>query len=273
MNSAARERGNSMLVMDLDGTLLDSRQQLSARNRKMLERLGEQGIVRVVATGRSLFAARRAIRDDFPIELVHDHRMTGPDIERSLQLLLALGKDFMVQGWVPDTHEFAFHAASKRANPDFEKRLDRYRANARPLALDATESLPCSHIVVIEPHDPFDDSSDYDAIRAALAPLHVVRTTSPLDHRSRWIEIYPEGVGKSFAAERLRHHYGISRQSVYAVGNDFNDEDLLDWSKHAFVVANAHTELHARFTVVPSNEDHGVAAVIERLLSDLRSDT
>ncbi|GIS89619.1 MAG: hypothetical protein CM1200mP18_23290 [Gammaproteobacteria bacterium] len=40
---------------DLDGTLLGSDQQLSPANHDVLEVLGQQGILRVVVTGRSLF--------------------------------------------------------------------------------------------------------------------------------------------------------------------------------------------------------------------------
>ena len=57
-----------IVFTDLDGTLLNSSSQLSPRNRDMLYQLGEQNILRVVATGRSLFSARRVLTMDFPID-------------------------------------------------------------------------------------------------------------------------------------------------------------------------------------------------------------
>ncbi|MDX1435151.1 MAG: HAD hydrolase family protein, partial [Gammaproteobacteria bacterium] len=57
-----------MVVTDLDGTLLDSSARLGPVNRGALERLGEHGVLRVVATGRSLHSARLVIDRDFPID-------------------------------------------------------------------------------------------------------------------------------------------------------------------------------------------------------------
>ena len=86
-----------------------------------------------------------------------------------------------------------------------------------------------------------------------------VLTTSPLDHRSRWIEIFPPAASKSLAAEWLRTRHGVDHDEVVAVGNDYNDRDLLEWARHAYVVANAAPSLRARYAVVASNDDEGFA--------------
>jgi hydroxymethylpyrimidine pyrophosphatase-like HAD family hydrolase len=44
-----------------------------------------------------------------------------------------------------------------------------------------------------------------------------------------------------------------------AVGNDYNDRDLLEWAHQAYVVANAAASLKRRYTVVASNDDQGFA--------------
>ena len=58
----------SAVFTDLDGTLLNSSQRLSDINRQTLTSLGRAGICRVVATGRSLYSARRVLDDAFPID-------------------------------------------------------------------------------------------------------------------------------------------------------------------------------------------------------------
>ncbi len=85
----------------------------------------------------------------------------------------------------------------------------------------------------------------------------VIHTSSPLDHRSIWVEIFPGHVGKGVAARRLIvHHLGLQLQAlppqtcakeetaesaesekkedrtacVVAIGNDFNDVCLLDFA-------------------------------------------
>ena len=287
VGDAAESVCNAMLVTDLDGTLLRADQTLDASNRAALQALKEQGVLRVIATGRSLFAARRVIAHDFPIdylvyssgagsvrwpsgEQVSGAEMAPSDVERVIAVLTDEGLDFMIQDVVPDTHRFLYRAASAAPNLDFETRVARYREHAGQY-IPGLEGLPrSSHLVAIEPpHSP----DRYERIRAALAPLHVVRTTSPLDHRSRWIEVYPQGVGKSFAAERLRAWHGVPCHSVAAVGNDFNDEDMLAWAAEGFVVANAPAQMRNRYAVVASNEEAGVAEVAARVRAMLDANT
>jgi hydroxymethylpyrimidine pyrophosphatase-like HAD family hydrolase len=47
-----------------------------------------------------------------------------------------------------------------------------------------------------------------------------------------------------------------------AVGNDYNDLELLDWAEHAFVVGNAPAELRARYATVASNDDAGFSEAV-----------
>ena len=51
---------SALVVTDLDGTLLDTGARLGDTNRRVLEQLGENGCLRVVATGRSLHSAQWA---------------------------------------------------------------------------------------------------------------------------------------------------------------------------------------------------------------------
>jgi hypothetical protein len=272
----------AMVVTDLDGTLLDTRSQLSDETRRALERLGETGAVRVVATGRSLHSAELVIDAQFPIdylvfssgagildwrsrELLAVHEMPNEHARAALDRLLAKNMAFMVHLGVPDNHYFYYHlpAGTKSAdNPDFHRRCERYRAFAEPLDGRSLDGLRITQLLAVEAPG---SASHYDALVSELDHLNVVLTTSPLDHRSRWIEIFSPAASKSRAAEWLRRRHAVSHQDVVAVGNDFNDRDLLDWAEHAYVVANAAASLRQRYTVVASNDEQGfVEAVTAR---------
>ena len=58
----------TMVVTDLDGTLLDTQARLGSVNRQALELLGETGSLLVIATGRSLHSAESVLDADFPID-------------------------------------------------------------------------------------------------------------------------------------------------------------------------------------------------------------
>ena len=269
----------AMVVTDLDGTLLDADARLGPANRRALERLGEIGSLRVVATGRSLHSAERVLDAGFPIdylvfssgagilewrsrELLAAHDMQSADAQGALELLLGKALAFMAHLGVPDNHHFYYHRPPGRAadgNPDFDRRCARYADFAQPLDGRALDGLRVSQLLAIEA--PGSDSH-YDALVTELDHLNVVLTTSPLDHRSRWIEIFPPTASKSQASEWLRDRYGVAHHDVVAVGNDYNDRDLLEWAHYSYVVANAAPSLRARYAVVASNDEQGFAQAV-----------
>jgi HAD superfamily hydrolase (TIGR01484 family) len=279
--------GAMMLVTDLDGTLLDSRSQLSAASHTALLRLGEQGIVRVVATGRSLHSALHVLDARTPIDflvfssgagicawpsgaLLATHALRAEQVTRVLAILQRRRLDFMLHRRVPDNHRFLYWSAGGD-NPDFARRCARDPdfAELCPARLDA--DLIASQFLAIEAPRVL---SQREALAAELAPdLRVVLTTSPLDRESRWLEIFPEHVSKARASAWICERTGVDARRVVALGNDFNDLDLLAWAAHPHVVANAPESMRACYRVVASNDEDGFAQVAELLLRtrDLQS--
>jgi len=107
-----------------------------------------------------------------------------------------------------------------------------------------------------------------DLIRAEMNDFNIIQTTSPLDGKSTWIEIFPTTVSKSQTAAWLAETLGIDRKAIVSVGNDYNDLDLLEWSPSSYVMDNAPADLKDRFTAVASNNEGGVAEAAERWMKD-----
>ena len=186
-----------MVVTDLDGTLLDGHSRLSERNRRMLDRLGRAGVVRVLATGRNLYSARRVIDEEFPIdylifssgaaiaawpsgEMLRAHHMASHQARLAAGVLMELGLDFMLHAPVPENHRF-FYWRAGQPNPDFERRYQRYVEYAREWPDPLPENLQASQLLAIEPADT---PSRQDELERRLPGLEVIRATSPLDHAS-----------------------------------------------------------------------------------------
>ena len=103
-------------------------------------------------------------------------------------------------------------------------------------------------------------------VRRVLSGLSVIQTTSPLDHTSTWIEVFHPDVSKSGTVAWLAAKLDVDQIDTLAIGNDYNDQDLLEWAADSFVVENAPQDLKARFQTVASNNDGGVAEAIEQWL-------
>ncbi len=82
-----------------------------------------------------------------------------------------------------------------------------------------------------------------------------------------WIDFMNKGVDKGTGIERLCEHLGVAPADAAAFGDTYNDIPMLKAVGHSYTVANAedHMHAHARF-LAPSNNDRGVAQVIDRLL-------
>ena len=270
-----------LVVTDLDGTLLDSASRLSDTNRRALASLGRKGVVRAVATGRSLHSARKVMNEDFPVDYLvfssgvgivswtdglhlTSHLMQPAVVSRLVARLRDLALDFMVHHAAPDTHWFHFHRGSDR-NADFENRIERYAPYAQPWREGLSTGFEVSQLVVVEPPGM---ASHLDLLAREFEGVHVVRTTSPLDHASTWIELFPSGVSKAHASDWIRRRHAIEPARTLAIGNDYNDLDMLDWAARACVVSNAPPWMRAKYDVVGTNDEDGFADAIRPLLGD-----
>jgi len=113
-----------------------------------------------------------------------------------------------------------------------------------------------------------DRLSTYEMVKKRLSQFKVIRATSPLDGKTLWVEIFQHNVSKGNAAAWLCSRIGCTSDSVLGIGNDYNDIDLLQWTGHSIVVANAPEELKSQFEVTDSNINNGVTKAIVKIWGD-----
>jgi Cof subfamily protein (haloacid dehalogenase superfamily) len=86
------------------------------------------------------------------------------------------------------------------------------------------------------------------------------------------LDLLPPGVSKGWALERLAARLGIDRKETMAIGDNWNDADMLDWVAQGVLMSNASAELRAMAKMrgwkqAMSNDQDGVAMVLESLLA------
>ena len=185
-------------------------------------------------------------------ELLFSVSMNEEEVALAFEALARRSLDFMVHRPIPENHHFIYFA-SDQPNPDFEARCELYKDFATPGGKQDKPPEQACQLVAIEPF--FNPISYYSEIREELDRLTVVRTTSPLDRRSRWIEIFSKQVSKAQASLWIARNLGVQEDRVMAIGNDYNDIDLLRWAASSFVVNDAPGELLVRFPVVCSGDE------------------
>jgi len=255
---------NAMVISDLDGTLYPRGGPFNSRDLQILESLSKEGITRVIATGRSLYSLKKVVAPDFPIDylifssgagimdwrskkLLKVESLKRAEVQEAAVMLKSRDLDFMIHSPIPENHFFTYYP-SGRDNPDFESRCLLYTEFATPGSLPAVQFPAACQLLAIENENHRE--SLYEEIKNKLKYLKVIRTTSPLNGRSTWIEIFPETVSKGLASSWLASSLGLKPDQVMALGNDYNDLDLLHWAGQSYVVESSPAELKENFSII-----------------------
>lgn len=267
-----------LCVTDLDGTLLHSNHKISDVNRKCLQELGERGIIRVLATGRSLWSLKQVITTealfDYLIvatgagilswpeeELLYSTNILQPDITRVYHALEALDVDYMMHHGVPDTHLMEYRA--RKGCSDFWHRIKYHQRFASPLNPEAIATMEAVTLFLAIADDP----DMYQVLKEKLAPLTVISTTSATDQSSIWIEVLGQQVNKGSALSWLLKHLAIDPDHCMVIGNEMNDLHMLDAVPNAYVPHNAIPHLLSRFTHVAHHDDDGFSEAVQHWLT------
>jgi Cof subfamily protein (haloacid dehalogenase superfamily) len=88
------------------------------------------------------------------------------------------------------------------------------------------------------------------------------------------LDLLPPGVSKGWALARLAALLGVDRKQTMAIGDNWNDVDMLEWAGQAVIMGNAAQELRAMAKLrgwkqALPNDENGVAVVLEAAVAKL----
>lgn len=266
------------IITDLDGTILPKGGKISPATIQALKKAGEKGIIRIIATGRSLFAARKVIPEDMPIDylifssgagilrwsdrqLLFSRHLSCEETRQIASQLWEYNINFTVQREIPENHRF-YYTDIYPLHEDYRHRVELYRPFGKAISSPEDISGQATQLILIL------DSKQLrlmESIRGSLTGYSVIRSTSPVDNQAIWLEIFPAGVNKGTACVRLLENLSIGCHEAAGIGNDYNDVDFLDICGQAYLVANAPARLRPHYKSVASDADNGFTEFISCL--------
>lgn len=271
-----------VVAIDIDGTLLDPHFQITRRNLDALRAAHNSGIIIILATGR---------RHDFALPVVHELGIPVWLISSNGALVRSsAGETFYVDRLPASTaHKLIRYMDEFRPNAVLT--FDRQGHNALILEQNHTLNRSISrwieknsaHIQYVSPletaltEDPIQAMycGTVEQMKAAqerlgqaafLDEISVLRTQ--YDYRDLCIvDILNQGCTKGHALRRWAVHHQIPRQQIMAIGDNYNDLEMLEFAGLPVLMANASDELkQSGWRVTASNAESGVAVALEEVL-------
>lgn len=259
-----------LVATDLDGTLLRSDETISSRTRAALRAVCATGAAHIVVTGRAVPWTRH-ILDDLGYEgiavcgqgaqVYHagEHRLlTSVTLDRRLAEL-ALARLAAEVGPLALAASRDGVAGEVLVGPG-------YRVQEGPLPVVAFTdpadvwSAPLNKLYI--QHPALSDDALADAARRVAGDLVGVTMAG-----EGVVELLPLGLSKATGLSLAARRLGATAAGTIAFGDMPNDVPMFGWAAHGVAMANAHDELKAvADEVTASNEDDGIALVLERLL-------
>jgi len=276
-----------LVAIDMDGTLLPTfSQTISPRNVQALKAAQAAGITVAIATGRrTAYTAPLleglGLRADMPLITSNGavtRTLGGDPVDRShLEARVARGICGLLRPFGTLVFTFDHVGRGELILEDFEQAHQRIalwvEANR-----DAIQIVKPLEDALSDGNDPIQGmvTGGVDKMKQAEKALkasqwssscEAVRTEYPARDLSI-LDLLPPGVSKGWALERLAARLGIDRKETMAIGDNWNDVDMLEWAGQAVMMANAAHDLRSLAKTrgwkqtVPNDED-GVAVTLE----------
>jgi 5-amino-6-(5-phospho-D-ribitylamino)uracil phosphatase len=272
-----------LLALDIDGTLVNSRDELTPDTIAALLRAGGAGIHVVLATGRRYSRTLHfveALGLDVPLitatgALVKDpkdHRTLYKSVfdsqllRRVVSLIESNGFDAVL---CADTFSEGFdfyHARPEARNSELAEYLE----------LNPDDGRVWPDLISNPPPDAFlcFTMGTKEQMRAldkilhgelqGLISTHVLRSPR---YSGFLVEIAPAGVSKWSAVLRMADAWGIGKESICAVGDDVNDIPMIREAGLGVAMGNALPEvIAAADRVAPTHDENGLVQVVQWLL-------
>ena len=286
-----------LVAIDIDGTLLPTfSQSISPRNAQALRAAQRAGITVAIATGRrTAYTAPLleglGLRADMPLITSNGavtRTLGGAPLDRShLQARVARELCGLLRPFGTLVFTFDWVGRGELVLEDFEQAHQRIAlwVEANRDAIEIVQPLESG---LPDGNDPIQGmvTGGVERMREAEKALRssnltsfctAVRTEYPARDLSI-VDLLPPGVSKGWALERLAARHGIDRKETMAIGDNWNDVNMLEWAGQAVLMGNAAQDLRAMAKLngwkqAPPNDEDGVAVTLERALSRLSSAT
>lgn len=268
-----------MIGLDLDGTLLNTRKELTKRSREALRKAIDKGVIVLVATGRpytgipeelrnfpgmryALTSNGARILDTEKNELLIEELLPREDAIRALKVLRKY-----------DTMQEIYFDGQGYADEEKMAEIHRYQHNPHMWEYVRKSRIIVPDIMELAEQVPedmdkiqglFADMQEREEAWQELSKDNKIELVGSLKYN---IEVNAAGVNKGKGLVKLGELLGVRREEIMACGDGDNDVEMLREVGLGVAMANAEEEVkRVADYITETNDEDGVAKAIEQFV-------
>lgn len=262
-----------MIVLDLDGTLMSSKNEILPETKEALFKAQEQGVMIVLASGRPTYGMLKAAKelrlDQYP----------GYILSYNGGRIISIQTDEMIydKSLTPEIcHELYDLAREMNVN------IMAYEDEAIITADDDQYIQKEAHInsMPINRVENFKDSVTFNSVKCLCTgePEYLKEVEMKFKERLGeklsimrsmpfFLEIMPQNINKAYSLQKLLDHVGLDKSELIACGDGYNDLPMIEFAGLGVAMGNAVDEVKSLANyVTSSNDENGIAKVIEKFI-------
>jgi Cof subfamily protein (haloacid dehalogenase superfamily) len=274
-----------LIAIDIDGTLLNPEFQISATDLATLQHAHAQGIEIILVTGRRhafalpiaqqlgfdlwLISSNGAVTRSLAGETFHRDLLPEPTCRELVRVMQEFRGQTVLTFDSDDLHRNGSGTIVIERLDELEASIQRWLEKnmqyiqfvvpiENALTTDPVQAMFCGPVAHMK--------RVLQVLGSCGLPITVSRTEYPGRDLSI-VDVLNAGCSKGHALERWANYRQISRAQVMAVGDNYNDIEMLTFAGHPFIMGNASEELRSRgWKLTRSNAESGISAAIEHVL-------
>ena len=282
-----------LIASDMDGTLLNHNHKIPKENVKLINFAKNQGIEFVVATGRAYYEALPALNEEnincdvisFNGGIVYDKNgniiSITPMLPKDLYYTIEILKSFDISYQLYTKNTIYTTSIETDINAYIDLiRSNGYEPDVEHLRTEAQQKLDVGYITEVEnielylnekenpPIKIIAISNDISKLENAAKLLLENKSISVTSSGANNIEIMHKNATKGEALKEIAKIYGINLENAVAIGDNLNDQAMLDIVGYSVAMKNGNIKLkeQAKYVTEKTNSEGGVADTIFKLI-------
>ena len=282
-----------LIASDMDGTLLNHNHKIPKENVKLINFAKNQGIEFVVATGRAYYEALPALNEEniscdvisFNGGIVYDKNgniiSITPMVPKDLYYTIEILKSFDISYQLYTKNTIYTRSIETDINAYIDLiRSNGYEPDVEHLRAEAQQKLDLGYITEVDnielylneeenpPIKIIAISNDILKLENATKLLSENTNISVTSSGANNIEIMHKNATKGEALKEIAKIYGINLENTVAIGDNLNDQAMLDIVGYSVAMKNGNIKLkeQAKYVTEKTNSEGGVADTIFKLI-------